>query len=168
MTPSQRKTAAKTILALNKRDKLAIQRIYQKTGSRASWSGGNVTEDENLIYRFATLHWDKFDISPFVTTTKPSGSTEATESIDTDDNHDRHRHQHNRHMPGHFRKSMKFMDVLQTVQEHAVPDWVEQGRRLTNILNGVTLQAGWPHSIAKEWRFIAEEVHRELIDEEPN
>ena len=51
--------------------------------------------------------------------------------------------------------------ILQTTQEWAVPDWIEQGRRLAGLLAGVCLQAGRPMSMAKEWYGIAEEVLKE-------
>eukprot|EP00586_Coscinodiscus_wailesii_P020477 CAMPEP_0172505358 /NCGR_PEP_ID=MMETSP1066-20121228/185853_1 /TAXON_ID=671091 /ORGANISM="Coscinodiscus wailesii, Strain CCMP2513" /LENGTH=676 /DNA_ID=CAMNT_0013281935 /DNA_START=257 /DNA_END=2284 /DNA_ORIENTATION=- len=43
------------------------------------------------------------------------------------------------------------LEILRSVREIRVPDWVEQGRRLTGLLMGVSAQAGRPVRLAKEW-----------------
>ena len=53
---------------------------------------------------------------------------------------------------------MPVMTMFKSTLEHAVPDWVEQGRRLGGLLIGVGSQAGRTISLAHEWRPIAEEV----------
>lgn len=53
---------------------------------------------------------------------------------------------------------MPIMTVLHSTIEHAVPDWVEQARRLGGLLIGVGSQAGRPISLAHEWAPIAREV----------
>jgi aarF domain-containing kinase len=53
---------------------------------------------------------------------------------------------------------MPVMDVFRSTIEHAVPDWVEQARRLGGLLIGVGSQAGRPISLSHEWAPIAAEV----------
>jgi len=50
------------------------------------------------------------------------------------------------------------------VREEVIPDWIEQGRRLTGLLMGVSAQAARPISISKQWKHIAEEVISEESD----
>ena len=64
------------------------------------------------------------------------------------------------------RRSLKMLEILESTDEWSVPDWIEQGRRLTGLLAGVSLQAGRPMSMAKEWSSIAEEVLQEVDDED--
>ena len=54
--------------------------------------------------------------------------------------------------------TMPVLRLLQSTIEHAVPDWIEQARRLGGLLIGVGSQAGRPLSLAAEWAPIAEEV----------
>lgn len=54
--------------------------------------------------------------------------------------------------------AMPVMTVLRSTVEHAVPDWIEQARRLGGLLIGVGSQAGRPISLAHEWTPIAREV----------
>jgi len=56
---------------------------------------------------------------------------------------------------------MEIMDVLRTTREVSVPSWVEQGRRLGGLLQGVSAQAARPISLAKEWKPIAQEALRQ-------
>ena len=51
--------------------------------------------------------------------------------------------------------------VLHGTVEVAVPDWVEQSRRLGGLLIGVANQAGRPISLAKEWEPIARQLLRD-------
>ncbi|KAL7532103.1 hypothetical protein ACHAXR_004441 [Thalassiosira sp. AJA248-18] len=52
------------------------------------------------------------------------------------------------------------MELLRSTREIAVPQWVEEGRRLGGLLVGVNAQAARPISLAKEWRPIAKEALR--------
>ena len=54
--------------------------------------------------------------------------------------------------------TMPVLRLLQSTIEHAVPDWIEQARRLGGLLIGVGSQAGRPLSLAAEWAPIADEV----------
>ena len=54
--------------------------------------------------------------------------------------------------------TMPVLRLFQSTIEHAVPDWIEQARRLGGLLIGVGSQAGRPLSLAAEWAPIAEEV----------
>lgn len=59
---------------------------------------------------------------------------------------------------------MDVLTMLRSTLEHAVPDWVEQGRRLGGLLIGVGSQAARPISLSREWAPIAEEVLRAEAD----
>ena len=54
--------------------------------------------------------------------------------------------------------TMPVLALFKSTLEKAVPDWVEQARRLGGLLIGVGSQAGRPISLAHEWAPIAEEV----------
>ena len=56
--------------------------------------------------------------------------------------------------------TMPVLALFKSTLEKAVPDWVEQARRLGGLLIGVGSQAGRPISLAHEWAPIAEEVLR--------
>jgi hypothetical protein len=88
----------------------------------------DVFDEPNIVHRFATFHFDTLDLSPISIRTS-RGTT-----------------------------STPIMDVLQSTRERAVPDWIEQGRRLSGLLLGVSLQAARPTSMAKEWYALAKEV----------
>ena len=53
---------------------------------------------------------------------------------------------------------MPVMTLFRSTLEHAVPDWVEQGRRLGGLLIGVGSRASRLISLAHEWLPIAEEL----------
>ena len=53
---------------------------------------------------------------------------------------------------------MPVLQLFQSTIELAVPDWIEQARRLGGLLIGVGSQAARPISLAAEWAPIAEEV----------
>lgn len=57
---------------------------------------------------------------------------------------------------------MSVMKVLTSTIEHAVPDWIEQARRLGGLLIGVGSQVGRPLSLAHEWAPLA----RQVLDDE--
>jgi predicted unusual protein kinase regulating ubiquinone biosynthesis (AarF/ABC1/UbiB family) len=57
-----RLNVAKTIVALSRRDKEEVARLYTDAGYRASWKEGNVT-DPDILYRFASFHFDRIDLS---------------------------------------------------------------------------------------------------------
>ena len=186
ITDEQRKSIAKLIVALSRRDKETVTKIYREAGYRASWKEGDVLDDPNIVYRFATFHFDKFDMSPIHLSSPSSLSSSNKQGIHDSGNKERENdgvsrkdknaageslssggakehHQSHLHLPGrhhHPHRTVKTMDLLKTTQEWAVPDFVEQGRRLTGLLSGVALQAGRPTSIAKEWWQIAEDVLR--------
>jgi len=50
------------------------------------------------------------------------------------------------------------IEILRGTRERAVPSWVEEGRRLGGLLQGVCVQAARPISLAKEWSLIAKNV----------
>lgn len=58
-------------------------------------------------------------------------------------------------------EEVEILDVLRTSRELSVPPWVEQGRRLGGLLQGVSAQAARPISLSKEWRPIAREALRQ-------
>ena len=57
-----RLNVANTIVALSRRDKEEVARLYTDAGYRASWKEGNVT-DPDILYRFASFHFDRIDLS---------------------------------------------------------------------------------------------------------
>ncbi|KAL3790967.1 hypothetical protein HJC23_004949 [Cyclotella cryptica] len=50
------------------------------------------------------------------------------------------------------------LELLRGTRERAVPSWVEEGRRLGGLLQGVCVQAARPISLAKEWSSIAKDA----------
>ena len=52
------------------------------------------------------------------------------------------------------------LELLRSTRERVVPSWVEEGRRLGGLLQGVSAQAARPISLAKEWKPIAKEALR--------
>ncbi|CAB9512182.1 ABC1 family protein MCP2 [Seminavis robusta] len=168
VTNEQRKSIAKTILALHKHDKQAVTDIYKEAGYRASWKEGNVLDDVHILHRFASFHFDRFDLSPVHVLAKDTADEdEQQRQADHNKMHHKnnkeHHGKHQFHLPRfrHPRKPMNVLTVLETTIEQSVPDWVEQGRRLAGLLCGVSLQAGRPLSLAKEWHAIAEDVMQE-------
>eukprot|EP00581_Thalassiosira_minuscula_P007213 CAMPEP_0183707806 /NCGR_PEP_ID=MMETSP0737-20130205/4259_1 /TAXON_ID=385413 /ORGANISM="Thalassiosira miniscula, Strain CCMP1093" /LENGTH=611 /DNA_ID=CAMNT_0025935535 /DNA_START=220 /DNA_END=2055 /DNA_ORIENTATION=- len=57
-------------------------------------------------------------------------------------------------------ETVDLKELLRSTREHAVPSWVEEGRRLGGLLMGVNAQAARPISLAKEWRPIAQKALR--------
>ena len=105
----------------------AVVAEYEGAGYCACWHSGE-KHGANAVYRFATFHLDRIDLSPVAA--GPSGAM------------------------------VPLMTLLKATIEHAVPDWVEQARRLGGLLIGVGSQAGRPLSLAHEWRAIADETLR--------
>lgn len=52
------------------------------------------------------------------------------------------------------------LELLRSTRERVVPSWVEEGRRLGGLLQGVSAQAARPISLAKEWKPIAKQALR--------
>lgn len=55
-------------------------------------------------------------------------------------------------------ETIDVLELLRGAREHKVPSWVEEGRRLGGLLQGVCVQAARPISLAKEWSSIAREA----------
>lgn len=127
-----RMNIAKTVVALSRKDKEEVARIYTDAGYRASWKEGNVT-DANIIHRFASFHFDRIDLSN-IQLKSESENGKA--------------------------KSVGVMDILRTTRERSIPFWIEDGRRLGGLLMGTASQAARPISLANEWRQIATQVIR--------
>merc|ERR1712232_952123 len=53
---------------------------------------------------------------------------------------------------------IQIMDLMSNTRERVIPPWVEEGRRLGGLLQGVCAQAARPISLAKEWKGIASQV----------
>lgn len=68
LTPDDRKTIARAIVALSRGDKEETSNIYTEAGYRATFKGDVIT-DANILYRFASFHLDKVDLSPITTQT---------------------------------------------------------------------------------------------------
>ena len=81
-----------------------------------------------VIHRLATFHLDRVDLSPVAA------------------------------RDGKGEPKMAVMKVLTGTIEHAVPDWIEQARRLGGLLIGVGSQVGRPLSLAHEWAPLAKQV----------
>lgn len=168
LSQAQRKSMAKTVLALARKDRQAVNDVYKEAGYRATWREGSVYDDPELVRRFATFHFDKFDLSPVSLgqnhhrIIKKKKDKVLLKTIGGDGSATQPPLQ----STVGKRRSLKMLEILETVQEWSVPDWIEQGRRLTGLLAGVSLQAGRPMSMAKEWSAIAEEVLQEPEEEE--
>ena len=68
LSTEQRKLVASTVLAFQsgaKKKKEAVARIYYDSGYRAGWINGDDHSPE-IIYRFASFHLDRMDLSPVV------------------------------------------------------------------------------------------------------
>ncbi|EOD19899.1 hypothetical protein EMIHUDRAFT_444785 [Emiliania huxleyi CCMP1516] len=128
---SARESIARVVLGLAAGDRAAVVDTYERSGYRACWHGG-APHGPDAVYRFATFHLDRIDLSPVgVGPGGEGGGGSAT---------------------------MPVMKLLRSTIEVSVPDWVEQARRLGGLLIGVGSQAGRPISLAHEWAPIAEEV----------
>ena len=67
LKPAARQTIAKVVLALERGDHEAVCGLYQHAGYRACWHRGDQrgeTHGPNAVYRFATFHLDRIDLSP--------------------------------------------------------------------------------------------------------
>ena len=123
---------AKTVLALSRKDKEEVARIYTDSGYRASWKEGNVT-DPTILHRFASFHFDRIDLSDISLKSPDDGNTTRHVGV---------------------------MEILRTTRERSIPFWIEDGRRLGGLLIGIASQAARPISLANEWRPIAVQVTR--------
>lgn len=166
VTQGQRKKMAKTVIALANKDRQAVNDIYKESGYRASWREGSLDDFPEILYRFAVTHFDKFDLSPVVLPPKQSMWSSATAATGGNSTAEVSK-KGSFHLPHGNHRTIKYLDVIQTAAEWAVPDWIEQGRRLTALLAGVSLQAGRPLSMAKEWYSLAEEVLEEVDEDSP-
>lgn len=63
LTQDERMNIAQTIVALSNNDKKAAARIYTDGGYKSTWKEGAIT-DPHVLHRFATWHFDRFDLSP--------------------------------------------------------------------------------------------------------
>jgi aarF domain-containing kinase len=63
LTQDERMNIANTLVALSNNDKKTAARIYNDAGYKSSWKEGAIT-DPNVLHRFATFHFDRFDLSP--------------------------------------------------------------------------------------------------------
>ncbi|KAL9182297.1 hypothetical protein ACHAXT_012949 [Thalassiosira profunda] len=63
LSPTDRETVSKTILALSDRDKAATAKLYRESGYKVSFRDGS-TVDNAVLHRFATFHLDRIDLSP--------------------------------------------------------------------------------------------------------
>ena len=57
-------------------------------------------------------------------------------------------------------ETIDVLEMLRGAREHKVPSWVEEGRRLGGLLQGVCVQAARPISLAKEWSSIARDASK--------
>ena len=58
-------------------------------------------------------------------------------------------------------RTIPVFQLLQKSIERAVPDWIEQMKRIGGLLMGVASQAGRPISLSKEWTPIARQYLKE-------
>lgn len=136
----ERRKVAEVILAIVRHDKKTVAKIYSESGYRAKWKEGDIV-DPNILYRFASFHFDRFDLSDVVVDAKSSRNGKK----------------------GRIEKRrIGILDILKTAQEPYCPFWIEEGRRLTNILVGITNEAMRPISLSKEWEGIAKQMLNQL------
>jgi aarF domain-containing kinase len=64
LTPEERMNIAQTLVALSNNDKKATARVYNDAGYKAAWHKDGPIADPNILHRFATFHFDRFDLSP--------------------------------------------------------------------------------------------------------
>lgn len=126
LSAAERAAVARVVRGLHARDAAAVVREYSDAGYRACWHSGEPHGAE-VIYRLATFHLDRIDLSPVAVSGARGGR-------------------------------LPVLRLLQSTIELAVPDWIEQARRLGGLLIGVGSQTGRPLSLAAEWASIAEEV----------
>lgn len=132
MEEEDRMKLAETVVALSRKDKEEVARIYTDAGYRASWKEGNVT-DANILHRFASFHFDRIDLSDIPLISPKDGKE---------------------------RRNVPVVEILRTTRERSIPFWIEDGRRLGGLLIGTASQAARPISLANEWKQIAAQVTR--------
>jgi hypothetical protein len=126
-----RRSIAGTILALARGDKQAVADAYRDAGYDARWHA-SYTDTRGVPHgRDAVHRIASFHLDRIDLSPVRAGPEEA---------------------------QMPVVRMLVRTIEHAVPDWIEQGRRLGGLLIGVASQAGRPISLAHDWTPIAEEV----------
>jgi len=120
---------AQLVLALTKNDKAKVAELYTQSGYEMYWKEGDVS-DPNILFRFASLHFDRVDLSPVVLEPNMQG----------------------------IKRKISIFKILRSARERKIPLWIENGRRLSALLLGVSNQAMRPTSLSKEWKTIALEV----------
>jgi len=142
LAPSEKEAIARTVLALASSNKPETARQYREAGYRAEF------------YNKAGLKTN-------------SSSGGGNRNANNDDN------LLHRFATFHLDKidlsaitledgeTVEIVDVLKNTREVSVPSWVEQGRRLGGLLQGVSAQAARPISLAKEWKLIAKDALRQ-------
>jgi len=138
----ERKSAARLVLAISRKDKETAAQIYNEAGYRMSWKEGDVV-DPNMLYRIASTHFDRLDLSDIVVGVtsrkwkKKNGSGGSTK-----------------------KRKIDVLKMLESVRETNIPMWIENARRLNGLLIGITQQALRPISLCKEWKGIATQALR--------
>ena len=162
LSADERRSIARVTLGLAAADTEAVVGEYERAGYRACWHSGE-KHGPGAVFRFATFHLDRIDLSPVRVSRRGGGSgareeqeaaTETTQGTPPPPPAGGT----TAPPPTTTMTTMPVMSLLHSTIEHSVPDWVEQARRLGGLLIGVGSQAGRPISLAHEWRPIAEEL----------
>lgn len=175
-----RESIARVVLGLAAGDRDAVVGEYEAAGYLACSHSGT-PHGPDAVYRFATFHLDRIDLSPVRMGGRPIGSlTQLGQLTDGKPQHGQRREGSGQPPPpqglppgrGAAEEEdaptmVPVMTLFRSTIEHSVPDWVEQARRLGGLLIGVGSQAGRPISLAAEWRPIAEEVLASASGERP-
>jgi len=66
LTDEERRRIAAVVVALAKKDKKEVVRLYREGGYTASWREGPIS-DVNILHRFASFHLDTLNLSPVIT-----------------------------------------------------------------------------------------------------
>ena len=155
----ERRRIASTVCAFVEGNDERVVEEYRSSGYRAGWitappsvvlstsSAGTYDHSNATLYRFAKFHLDRIDLSPILVATKQSkggggggDSTTSGEDTDTKDI---------------VMVPWPVLKLLSKSMEFAVPDWIEQMKRIGGLLIGVASQAGRPISLSKEWYSLA-------------
>lgn len=141
----ERRLAAGVISAIARQDKKMVAKIYNKAGYRVKWKEGDIS-DPNILYRFASFHWDRTDLSDVVVVDVKSSQKGKKDS-------GRHRMKERR---------ISIVELLKTAREPYCPFWIDEARRLNAILVGITNEAMRPISLSKEWQGFAKQALNQL------
>jgi hypothetical protein len=133
---ADRLQVAKVVVALADGDADLVARLYAAAGYRAVTTLGGHPQPPAVVHRIATFHLNRIDLSR-VNVTPPDAT------------------------PPLAAEYKSIMRVLHGTLEVAVPDWVEQSRRLGGLLIGVSNQAGRPVSLAAAWAPMAKQLLRD-------